>query len=61
MHVEKDDLEAKFWIVPDVRLAYSDGFNARDLRELSWLIEANRERIERAWNDYFGSRNEREV
>ena len=29
VHVEKDGLEAKFWIVPDVRVAYNDGFNAR--------------------------------
>jgi hypothetical protein len=53
-HGEKDDLEAKFWITPDVRVAYSDGFNARVLRELLELVEANRDRPERAWNDFFG-------
>jgi hypothetical protein len=54
VHIEKDGLEAKFWINPDVRVAYNDGFSARALRELSGLIEANRERIERAWNEHFG-------
>jgi len=54
IHVEKNDVEAKFWINPDVRVAYNDGFNAKTLRELLELIEANRERLEQAWNDFFG-------
>jgi hypothetical protein len=37
-----------------VYLAYNDGFGARTLRELLTLIEANRERIEKAWNQFFG-------
>jgi hypothetical protein len=35
-------------------LAYNDGFSARALRELLTLIEANRERIENAWDEFFG-------
>jgi len=37
-----------------VQVAYNDGYDARTLRELCGLIEANRERIERAWNEFFG-------
>jgi len=37
-----------------VSIAYNDGFNAGALRELLKLVEANRERIEKAWNDFFG-------
>lgn len=54
VHAERDDLEAKFWLSPEVRLAYNDGFGAKILRELVELIEANRERMERAWHDFFG-------
>ena len=54
IHVEKDANEAKFWLLPAVRVAYNDGYNARVLRELQWIVIENRERIERAWNDYFG-------
>jgi len=54
IHVEKDGVEAKFWLYPEVRLAYNDGYNARNLRELIGIIEANRELIERAWHEYFG-------
>ena len=54
IHVEKADLEAKFWMNPVVQVAYNDGYDARTLRELLMMVEANRERIERAWNEFFG-------
>ena len=54
IHVERGDLEAKFWINPEVRMAYNDGFNTKALRELAALVEANRKRIEEAWDDFLG-------
>ena len=54
IHVEKDDVEAKFWLKPEVRVAYNDGYDAHTLRELLAIIRFNRNRIERAWNEYFG-------
>lgn len=42
IHVEKDDNEAKFWLMPEVRVAYNDGYDARTLRELLEVIEANK-------------------
>jgi hypothetical protein len=54
VHVEKDGVEAKFWLRPEVTLAYNDGYSARVLRELIGIIETNREKIERAWNEHFG-------
>ncbi len=53
IHVEKDNLEAKFWLIPEVRVAYNDGYDARTLRELLEIVEANKDRIERAWNEFF--------
>ena len=53
IHVERDDVEAKFWLRPAVRVAYNDGYDARTLRELQSLIEVNFIRIERAWNEHF--------
>jgi hypothetical protein len=53
IHVEKDNREAKFWLNPEVRVAYNDGFDSHTLRLLSGIAEANRERIERAWNEFF--------
>ena len=54
IHVENDGVEAKFWLLLQVRLAYNDGYDARTLRELQGMIEANRALIERTWNAYFG-------
>jgi hypothetical protein len=53
IHVEKDNVEAKFWLNPVVSLAYNDGYDARALRELQSMVEANRHRIVRAWNEHF--------
>ena len=54
IHVEKDNLEAKFWLNPEVQVAYNNGYDARTLRLIASIVEANRERIERAWNEFFG-------
>jgi hypothetical protein len=55
IHVERGGAEAKFWLRPEVEIAYNDGFNARTLRELTGLIVSERGRLERAWNDFFGT------
>jgi Domain of unknown function (DUF4160) len=55
IHVERDEIEAKFWLFPVVSVAYNDGYGARTLRELMELVEANTTRIVRAWNEHFGS------
>ena len=54
VHALRDGHEAKFWLRPDVALADSRGFDARTLRRLAELVEANRDTIERAWHDHFG-------
>ena len=54
IHVEKGNLEAKFWLKPAVKVAYNDGYDARTLRELLALVEAHKQQIERAWNEFFG-------
>ena len=54
MHVERDGTEAEVWITPEARVAYNDGLNARTLRELAAMVEANRDRIEEAWRGFLG-------
>ena len=54
IHVEKGDTEAKFWLEPEVQLAYNDGYDARTLRELLQIVLANQERIKRVWDEFFG-------
>jgi len=54
VHVEKERMQATFWLIPQVTVAYIDGYDARTLRELLGVIEANRDLIERAWHEFFG-------
>ncbi len=54
IHVEKGEAEANFWLRPEVKVAFNDGYDARTLRKLMGLVERNRARRERAWNEYFG-------
>ena len=53
VHVRGGDCEAKFWLKPMVRVADSDGFDSRNLRELALVIEENIELIERRWHEHF--------
>ena len=41
VHVEKGDAEAKFWLKPEVKVAYNDGYDARTLRRLMGTVQAN--------------------
>jgi hypothetical protein len=54
IHVNKDADDAKFWLHPDVSLAYNYGFKARELSQLAAVIEERRAEIEEAWDDHFG-------
>ena len=53
VHVLKDGIDAKFWLWPDVVIAYNDGYDARVHRELSEVIEQRRDEIARAWDEHF--------
>jgi len=53
-HVLRDEIDARFWLWPEVQPAYNDGFDARVLRELTDLIEQRRNEIARAWDEFFG-------
>jgi hypothetical protein len=53
IHVRQGPNEAKFWLRPDVRVAYNDGLTARDLNRAGRLVEGHRDAFERAWNEHF--------
>ena len=54
IHVLRDGIDAKFWLWPDVKPDYNDGFNAKVLRELTETIEQHRDEIASAWDEFFG-------
>jgi hypothetical protein len=53
VHVRQAGHEAKLWLRLGLPQAYNRGFSARELRDLREFIEANREQIETAWNEFF--------
>ncbi|MBS9719359.1 DUF4160 domain-containing protein [Tianweitania sp. BSSL-BM11] len=57
VHALKDGLDAKFWLWPEVSVAYNDGYSARTLRELIELITHRRQLIASEWNAFFGESN----
>jgi hypothetical protein len=52
VHVEKAESYVKFWLEP-IGVAMDYGFNSKQLREISEIIEKNYELIINKWNEYF--------
>lgn len=53
VHAGSGDGEAKFWLYPEVAIAYSAGYNRKQLTRLMRIVAERREEIERAWNEHF--------
>jgi hypothetical protein len=54
IHVSRGGIDAKFWLRPEVTVAYHRGHDERTMRMFSEVIRARREEIERQWNEFFG-------
>ena len=52
VHVERDDCEAKFWLVP-VRFERSVGFRSKDIQHVQILVEQHHEILLEEWNEFF--------
>ena len=55
VHVDRDDLSAKFWLQP-LALARNFGFPPRELRSIRGLIEENREKLLEAWHGHISAK-----
>ena len=53
VHVAHPEGEAKFWLLPEVRLANHTGLSVRKLREAQAVVEAHLEEIRHAWRQHF--------
>lgn len=54
IHVDRDDLSAKFWLAP-VALVRNLGFSAVELRRLQSIVEEHQAQFLEAWHGHFGS------
>jgi hypothetical protein len=55
IHVKGGDCDAKIWLEPEIAIADSYGFNARELSAIMRTVADNRDRILRAWHEHFGN------
>ncbi len=55
IHIERDDVEAKIWLIPEIKVAYNDGYAAKTIRELLEVVEKNKNEIVRSWNEHFSN------
>lgn len=53
IHVSRSGAKAKFWLFPEVELAYNRGYDARTIKQLQDVIEQRRGEIEEYWNEFF--------
>ncbi|HZF44130.1 MAG TPA: DUF4160 domain-containing protein [Sphingomonadaceae bacterium] len=53
IHVSQAGAKAKFWLSPDVQLAYNRGYDARTIKRLQEIVEQRLEELEEAWNVFF--------
>jgi hypothetical protein len=54
VHVDRDDLSAKFWLQP-VALARNFGFPPKDLRRIQKRVMERHTALLEAWHGYFGA------
>jgi hypothetical protein len=52
VHIERDDCEAKFWLDP-VRIEWSVGFRAKEIKQLERLVAENQQYLLEQWNEFF--------
>jgi hypothetical protein len=55
IHVMGGGREAKIWLVPELSIAGSYGFNASELAAILRIVAENRDLILRKWHEYFGN------
>jgi hypothetical protein len=52
MHVDREHMNAKFWLDPDVSLAENYGFSRKELRDLEQSMRENLETLRNEWDKF---------
>ncbi|WP_375459175.1 DUF4160 domain-containing protein [uncultured Enterovirga sp.] len=53
VHVKLGEADAKFWLLPEIELAYNRGHSARLVRELTDIVARRRQTLLEAWDEHF--------
>lgn len=52
MHVDRDELSAKLWLDPDVRVAANHGYSRRELRTIEQIAREHLEVLRNEWDAF---------
>jgi Domain of unknown function (DUF4160) len=55
VHVDREEMSAKFWLDPDVSLEEAHGFNRKELRDIERLLRENLRHLRNEWDAFCGS------
>jgi len=56
IHVVKEDAEAKFSVLPEIKILYNNGLKASEVKKARKLIIENAEIIIERWNEFFSDK-----
>jgi hypothetical protein len=54
VHVFKDENEAKIWLEPAVELAYNNGFKAKEMKQITSIVNSNEEEFKEKYRKHVG-------
>ncbi|MEW5827774.1 MAG: DUF4160 domain-containing protein [Chloroflexota bacterium] len=54
MHVDRENMSAKFWLDPVVSLAENHGYSRRELRDIGQIAAENLEKLRNEWDSFCG-------
>lgn len=54
MHVDRENMSAKFWLAPDVLLAHNRGYRRNELRDIERIIRDHLEVLRHEWDAFCG-------
>ncbi len=55
IHVKRGDGEAKYWLEPQLNLAYSIGFKVQEEKEIFRLVTEHQDMFKTKWHEYFSN------
>jgi len=55
VHIVSNDGEAKFWLMPEIKIAKNYKFSNKQLKEIESIIKEHYDEFTGAWKKYFGS------
>ena len=52
MHVDRENKSAKFWLDPDISLAYNYGYSRKELCDIERIARQNLEKLRNEWDAF---------